>query len=372
MAELKKTEPKKTSKWSGCLAIALGLAVVGWCLYSIVRGVVGLFHMGPVTFGVVAGVIGLVIAWFVARSWWRKGGRNAVRRAFWIAPGVAELARRLDVTPERLRTFSPVYREVRIPKRSGGVRVLHVPDANTKSLQRKILHRLLARLKSHPAAYGFEAGRSIAHHAAQHTKRAIVLHFDVVDFFPSTRAERIERMFLRLGWNREAALVLTKLTTHKGGLPQGAPTSPRLSNLVNAGLDRALTKRVGELRGRYSRYADDISVSFPKDRRGSVERTKARVMHELCLRGYEMHVRKKLSVRRAHQRQVVTGLVVNEKVALPRHLRRKLRAARHHLATGRPATWTDEQLRGWAAFEKMVRDQGAPPPQDGDGTTPKA
>ena len=104
-AGLKKPEPKSKSKWSGCLAIALGLAVVGWCGYSLVRGVIGLFHMGPVTFGVVAGAIGLVIAWFVARSWWRKGGRNAVRRALWIAPGVAELARRLDVTPERLRAF---------------------------------------------------------------------------------------------------------------------------------------------------------------------------------------------------------------------------------------------------------------------------
>lgn len=367
----KKPDPKERSGWTGCLPIVLLLAVVGWCVYGFARGLAGLFRKAPGTFSLVAGGIGLVVAWFVARWWWRKGGRNTFRRTFWFAPGVTELARRLDVTPERLRTFSPVYREVRIPKRSGGVRVLHVPDANTKSLQRKILRRLLARLKSHPAAYGFETGRSIAHHAAQHTKRAIVLHFDVVDFFPTTRAERIERMFLRFGWNREAALVLTKLTTHKGGLPQGAPTSPRLSNLVNAGLDRALTKRIGELRGRHSRYADDISVSFPEDHHESVERTKARVMHELCLRGYEMHVRKKLSVRRAHQRQVVTGLVVNEKVALPRHLRRKLRAARHHLATGRPATWTEAQLRGWAAFEKMVRDQGVPPPAE-DEKRPKS
>ena len=157
---------------------------------------------------------------------------------------------------------------------------------------------------------------------------------------------------------------MTKLTTHKGGLPQGAPTSPRLSNLVNAGLDRSLTERIVALQGRYSRYADDITVSFPEDRHSSVERTKSRVMAELGRRGYTMHVRRKLSVRRAYQRQVVTGLVVNVKVALPRHLRRKLRAARHHLATGRPATWTAEQLEGWGAFESMVRKQGAdtPPP----------
>ena len=86
--------------------------------------------------------------------------------------------------------------------------------------------------------------------------------------------------------------------------------------------------------------------------------------YALSLRGYRMHGREKTSVRRRHQRQVVTGLVVNRKVALPRDLRRRLRAARHHLATGRPATYTGAQLQGWAALESMVRVQGAetPPP----------
>ncbi len=365
MAEPDSPEPQRTGTSRGWFVAAIALAVVALGCWGTVQVLGWALREHAAELLWLAAAVGALMAWIMLRVRWRRGGRNAVRRALGIAPGVKQLARRLDATPERLRGFSPFYREVRIPKRSGGVRVLHVPDANTKELQRRILRRVLARLKSHRAAYGFEAGRSIAHHAAQHTRRAIVLHFDVVDFFPSTRAERIEAMFLRLGWNREAAALLTKLTTYKGGLPQGAPTSPRLSNLVNAGLDAAIASRVGALRGRYSRYADDITVSFPEDHHHSVERTKSRVMHELCLRGYRMHLRKKLSVRRAYQRQVVTGLVVNDKVALPRHLRRKLRAARHHIATGRPATWTEEQLRGWAAFEQMVRDQGSPPPESG-------
>lgn len=310
-------------------------------------------------------VHGLIRLWappYLIRRWRL---RNLFRRRH----RVADLARRLDVPEERLRAFTPRYREVRIPKRSGGTRLLHVPDDATKELQRRILRRLLTRLRAHPAAFGFERGRSIAHHAAQHVGRAVVLRFDVVDFFPTTRAGRVERMFLRLGWDRESAALLTRLTTHAGGLPQGAPTSPRLSNLVNSGMDRALRERLGELHGRYTRYADDITVSFPEDWHACVERTKARVKDELGRRGYVLHERRKLSVRRQHQRQVVNGLVVNGRVALPRVLRRRLRAVRHHLATGRPATLTPEQLRGWEAFEAMVRAQGAdvPPPHDGCG-----
>jgi hypothetical protein len=68
-------------------------------------------------------------------------------------------------------------------------------------------------------------------------------------------------------------------------------------------------------------------------------------------------------VRRRHQRRVVNGLVVNHHVALPRTLRRRLRAARHHAATGRPVSFTPEQLQGWGAFEPMVRVQGAERPE---------
>jgi retron-type reverse transcriptase len=286
------------------------------------------------------------------------------KRALGLAPGVRRLAQRLGVSEESLQAARPLYREIRIPKKRGGHRVLHVPDDATKALQRRILHRLLARMKSHPCAFGFERGRSIAHNAAQHTGRALVLRFDVVDFFPTTRAGRIERMFLRFGWSAEAAALLTRLVTHGDGLPQGAPTSPRLSNLVNAGLDRELDGLIGRRQGRYTRYADDITVSFPENWIGEPERTGAVVRYALALRGYRMHGKEKTSVRRRHQRQVVTGLVVNRKVALSRPLRRRLRAARHHLATGRPVTFTPEQLQGWTAFENMVRRQGAdtPPP----------
>jgi hypothetical protein len=291
------------------------------------------------------------------------------KRALGLAPGVKELARRLGVSESELRNHRPSYREVRIPKRSGGQRVLHVPDDATKAIQRRILHRLLARMKSHEAAYGFEPGRSIAHNAAQHAGRAIVLRFDVVDFFPATRAGRIGAMFVRHGWSDVAVELLMRLVTHDGGLPQGAPTSPRLSNLVNVGIDRDLTVWLGRRQGRYTRYADDVTVSFPENWIGEPERTMAAVREAFSRRGYRLHGKEKTSIRRRHQRQIVNGLVVNHHVALPRELRRRLRAARHHLALGRPCTFAPDQLQGWNAFESMVRTQGAETPEPWVRTT---
>ncbi len=278
--------------------------------------------------------------------------------------GIDDLARVLGVTPDKLRAHEPKYRATSIAKRSGGRRLLHVPDPPTKRLQRRILDRLLARLEAHPAAHGFERGRSIATNAAVHAGRAVVLHLDVEGFFPATRAERIGRMFRRFAWDDETSDLLVRLMTHEGALPQGAPTSPRLSNLVNTALDFELSRAVARWHGRYTRYADDVTISFPEDWIGAVGRARLAAREAFGGRGYRLHVRRKTSVRRRHQRQVVCGLVVNEKVSLPRETRRRLRAIRHHLEHGLPATLTAAQLRGWDAYASMVRTQGAdtPPP----------
>src|SRR6185295_19177959 len=114
-------------------------------------------------------------------------------------------------------------------------------EEQLKRVQRLILRRLLRRLRSHTAAHGFERGRSIVTAALPHARRAVVLRMDVHDFFLSTKSEKVSSYFRRVGWNAEAATLLTKLCTHRGGLPQGAPTSPRLSNLLNFRLDARLS-----------------------------------------------------------------------------------------------------------------------------------
>lgn len=272
---------------------------------------------------------------------------------------VEELARRLGIPADELRAFKPSYREAMIPKRSGGQRKLFVPDVQTKQLQRMLLRRVFARLRAHPAAMGFERGRSIVHNALPHVGRAIVLKMDIVDFFPTTTAARLDDYFRRIGWDREAAALLVRLTTHRGGLPQGAPASPRLSNLVNYFLDVQLASFARRRKGAYTRYADDITFSFPKDYPKRVRGVFQKVRSTLKSKGYQMHQRKKLSVHRRHQRQTVTGLVVNQKPQLDRRRRRWLRAVNHRMKTQGSASLSAAELAGWEALQKMIREQSA-------------
>lgn len=284
--------------------------------------------------------------------------------------GVEELARRLGLSVDELHAVRPGYREFLIPKRSGGTRRILAPEKDLKDLQRRILRRLLGRLRTHPAATGFERGRSIVSNARPHVACAVVVRMDVKDFFPSTRADRVHGYFRRIGWNREAARLLTELCTHDGGLPQGAPTSPRLSNMVNFRLDARLTtlaarirlrdprtglrRRAYGLNGLYTRYADDITFSFPVDDPGAI-RAVIRITRIILAReGYELHLHKKLQIRRRHDRQQVTGLVVNARINLPRSTRRWLRAVEHRLAHGGKATLTPAQLAGWRALQQMI------------------
>jgi RNA-directed DNA polymerase len=271
--------------------------------------------------------------------------------------GADELARRLKMTPEALRAATVSYHEFSIPKRSGSLRAICAPDPEGKALQRLILHRVLGRLRVHPAVEGFEHGHSIVTNARRHKGKAVVVNLDIRDFFDSTSAKRLDAYFKAIGWNREARQILLSLCTRKGGLPQGAPTSPRLSNLVNFRLDARLTGLAVKASADYSRYADDITFSFANNDAAAIRRFIAAAAGIIADEGYRVHRRRKLHVWGRHNRQVVTGLVVNNGVNLPRDTRRWLRSVEHHLRTGRPATLSGPQLSGWRALAKMIASQ---------------
>ena len=148
-------------------------------------------------------------------------------------------------------------------------------------------------------------------------------------------------------------------------LPQGAPTSPRLSNLTNYAMDARLSGQAAACGATYTRYADDLTFSFAADSRQAVRKVIGGTKKIVGDYGYRLHQKRKLVIRRRHQRQMVTGLVVNARPALPRQTRRRLRAIRHHLAAGRAATLTAEQLAGWDALETMILRQRVAPAADG-------
>ena len=294
----------------------------------------------------------------------RRGGSGDIRRPGGAARaggqtglGLMELSRRLGAPISQLQAIDVEYAEFTIPKRSGGRRTILAPSRPLKELQRRILRRLLGRLRSHPAATGFERGRSIVTNARRHVGSAVLLRMDVREFFASTDASRVRAYFEAIGWGSEAVYLLSRWCTADGGLPQGAPTSPRLSNLVNYRLDARLSGLARAIGAAYTRYADDITCSCPPVDREAIHdaiRMTKKILGE-C--GYRLHTKKKLTIRRRHQRQQVTGLVVNGRVALPRETRRRLRAVAHRLATGREATLTPRQLAGWTALMRMVEGQ---------------
>ncbi|HAU36527.1 MAG TPA: hypothetical protein DCX07_02280 [Phycisphaerales bacterium] len=294
------------------------------------------------------------------------GGKSQDRGGS-VAPGrlvLVELSARLGVSVAELQAARVEYAQFTVPKRRGGQRKISAPSDGLKTLQRRILYRLLGRLKSHPTVQGFERGRSIVTNAVPHVGRAVVLRMDIRDFFPTTTAKRVEMYFRRTGWDAESAALLTRLCTHEGGLPQGAPTSPRLSNLVNHPMDARLEALAATAGATYTRYADDLTFSLPQDTPGTTARLIGSTKAILRSYGYRLHQDKKLRIWRRHDRQMVTGLVVNERANLPRRLRRKLRAIEHHLLTGRPATLTADQLNGWKALQNMVDAQALPPAQE--------
>ncbi len=298
---------------------------------------------------------------------------------------VNDLVQRTGLNYLEIRALEPVYKTFPIPKRSGGQRTIESPDDKLKQIQRTILRKLLARLKAHPNVTGFERGHSIVTNANVHVGAEVVIRLDIKDFFGRTSAGRVLDFFRSIGWNQEAAELVTKLTTNNNHLPQGAPTSPRLANLVNYLMDVRLARLAEKIGAVYTRYADDITFSIPKASTQTsgvfsaqnpktleklpVAKTAenySRYAVALAIRttkliladyGYKLHHKRKLHIRRNHQRQMVTGLVVNEKVNLPRLTRRRLRAVEHHLATSRPASLTPVQMAGWQALRNMIQTQ---------------
>lgn len=302
----------------------------------------------------------LVVGYFLRPALRKKQRELAHRNRF----DVAELAKRLDVPEAELRAFVPQYRRHDIQKRGAayrdpakGKRRLHIPDDATKALQRRVLRRVLRKLKVHPCATAFEPGCSVARNAAAHAYQAVVIKLDVVGFFDNTSADRVEAYFRGVGWTDEAARILTRITTHRDCLPQGAPTSPALSNRLNLRLDEAIFREVRARQGTYTRYADDITISFPYDRRNrhrglaGILTAVPRIVERY---GYRLHRDQKRKVLRRQCSQRVTGLVVNDGVRLPRETRRWLRAVQHRMDTGGEATLRPDELAGWRAYQAHV------------------
>jgi RNA-directed DNA polymerase len=248
------------------------------------------------------------------------------------------------------------YRYYTKPKRDGGRREITEPDARLKRVQQEILARYLAGEASHPAAVAYQRGRSVADHAWAHAGAEVLVTADVRDFFPTTHEHRIAELWDALVGGDPARL-LARLTTDRGGLPQGAPTSPALSNLVNRELDTRLTMRASAAGARYSRYCDDLAFSWPEGAGppADFEAGVRAVLHEF---GYALHPEKGWRVFDRRDEPELTGLVLTRqgRVRLPGALRTVMRRLAR---SGDPRDAV--RLQGYLGYEAMVtRPPGRP------------
>jgi len=231
---------------------------------------------------------------------------------------------------DRLELFKPEPIWIRKVIRSGSNgkrRVLHIPNVPLKHLQRFVLRRYLSTLRPDDAAYGFESGRSRRSHAMNHCKKSILVRLDIRNFFPSIRVEQVTPLFRECGFQSRFAEMLAHLVTFKGRLPQGAPTSPKIADLVARPLDAALRKVAKDNRWFFSRYADDLCFSSGRRRsRNGVDHLITQVAMAAREAGFGLN-HSKTTVMRRHTRQLIVGIVVNNHgPTVPRERHRKLRA----------------------------------------------
>lgn len=234
------------------------------------------------------------------------------------------------------------YRTFEIPKRSGGVREINAPTGLVRDCQEKLAPLLLAAYRAHPGAHGFIPERSILTNAKSHAGQRLVFNVDLKDFFPTVNFGRVRGLFMAAPFfmGPGAATIMAQICIHKNGLPQGAPTSPVLSNFVATALDRRLTRLARDNGVRYSRYADDITfstnqasfpapiVAFEQDgekQRAVVGDALAKAIAES---GFAVNYGK-VRLQTRHERQSVTGLVVNAHPNIERTRIRRIRAMLH-------------------------------------------
>jgi RNA-directed DNA polymerase len=233
------------------------------------------------------------------------------------------------------------YSSFRIPKKSGGFRTISAPHTPLKIIQRKLNTILQDVYKPNPAVHGFTKGRSIVTNAVAQRRQKYVLNIDLENFFPSINFGRVRGMFIAVPYNlpEKVATVLAQICCFSNALPQGAPTSPIISNMICAKLDGQLLKLAKGYRCIYTRYADDITFStsmrkFPhalaslNDSTDNPLEIGSDLNRIIKQNGFQINLNK-VRLQPTSSRQEVTGLTVNRFPNVTRRYISQIRAMLH-------------------------------------------
>jgi RNA-directed DNA polymerase len=257
------------------------------------------------------------------------------------------------------------YHHFSIAKKTGGVRCISAPKPALAHAQRWVLENILAHLDVETCVHGFRPKHSIVTNATPHTGKAVVINLDLKDFFPSITFRRVKGLFHKIGYSEHVATLLALLCTEPPRigavvdgkvyhvalgariLPQGACTSPAITNALCRRLDRRLSGLASKHGFTYTRYADDLT--FSGDKSACVGRLLRSVRSIISLEGFTEHPSKTRVMRQAN-RQEVTGLTVNKRPSVSRKEIRNLQAILHNAAKHGLASQNRDDRPDFAAY----------------------
>jgi RNA-directed DNA polymerase len=328
-----------------------------------------------------------------ARDWQVPPICSSGELAEWLGLSLGELDWFADVKnweANRGRGRLRHYHYRPLTKRFGQVRLVEAPKTRLKALQRRILSEIVDRIVPHEAVHGFRIGRSITTFAGPHAGRGVVIRLDLQDFFPSIRVARIQALFRAVGYPETVADLLAGMCTNcvpwevwrgielppadmqargvcwlygQPHLPQGAPTSPALANLVAYRMDCRLAALAEAAGGCYTRYADDLAFSGDEAFERSAQRFALHACAVAMEQGFRVHHRK-TRIMRASVRQRLAGMVVNQRLNVPRTDYDRLKATLTNCVRQGPASQNREDhkdfranLEGRVSFVCMVHPQ---------------
>lgn len=271
------------------------------------------------------------------------------------------------------------YRRFLMPKKRGGHRLISAPMPRLKLAQHWILGQILEKVALHDAAHGFRKERSILTNTAPHCGAPLVINLDLRDFFPNVTWKRVYGLFLALGYSRSVATVFAQICTEPPveevemdgetwqiatgvrHLPQGAPTSPAITNLLCRRMDARMSGIARKHGFVFTRYADDLTFSSPTGDRAASRKLLWHVKKVIEEEGFHLHP-DKLRIMGKGRRREVTGLIAGEKPSVPREDVRAFRALLNRLEKNGPAgcTWRGESKRvlakvmGYSNYLRMV------------------
>lgn len=234
----------------------------------------------------------------------------------------------VDLLYKIINAKKKFYRSFTIPKRKGGVREILSPFPILTEIQTWIFKNILSSISIDPACYGFVHGRNIVDNAKMHIGGEELLTIDIHDFFGAINENRVVSVFRSLGYSKRVSSDLASFCCLGGALPQGACTSPILSNIIATRIDERLSGLAKKLRLTYTRYADDMAFSGDRVPRNLI-RTIETILRE---EGFAIN-KQKTKLKIGNGRKIVTGLLVNEdSVRVPKQYKRRIRQEIHYIS----------------------------------------